>query len=101
MQAASCWRLPHLAQYHDAAGIGSSVRDIPVSYPAALSIAHLYQAILNGEPHVPRLHHLTTLVGYVHWQLTGRKVLGVGDASGMFPIDYVTKQYDQGMLRAW
>ncbi|WP_456694228.1 FGGY family carbohydrate kinase, partial [Aerococcus urinaeequi] len=55
--------------------------------PERWSIAHLYQAILNNEEHVPEVDFFTTLSGYVHWQLTGRKVLGVGDASGMFPID--------------
>src|SRR4051795_12638613 len=58
--------------------------------PHRWSVAHLYQAILDGEEHVGRLAHLTTLAGYVHWQLTGEKVLGVGDASGMFPIDGAT-----------
>jgi sugar (pentulose or hexulose) kinase len=57
-----------------------------------------YQAILNGEDHVGRLAHLTTLAGYVHWQLTGEQVLGVGDASGMFPIDITTGGYDATML---
>lgn len=66
--------------------------------PHRWSIAHLYQAILNGEDHVGRIGHLTTLAGYVHWQLTGEKVLGVGDASGMFPIDIATGGYDAGML---
>src|SRR3954463_9384189 len=55
--------------------------------PHRWSVAHLYQAILDSEVHVGRLDHLTTLAGYVHWQLTGQKVLGIGDASGMFPID--------------
>ena len=55
--------------------------------PQRWSVAHLYQAMLNGEAHVKELAYLTTLAGYVHWQLTGDKVLGVGDASGMFPID--------------
>ena len=55
--------------------------------PQRWSIAHLYQAILNGEEHVPYVDFFTTLAGYVHWRLTGRKVLGVGDASGMVPID--------------
>ena len=55
--------------------------------PQRWSIAHLYQAILNNEEHVGRIDYLTTLAGYVHWKLTGRKVLGVGEASGMFPID--------------
>jgi sugar (pentulose or hexulose) kinase len=66
--------------------------------PHRWSVAHLYQAILNGEEHVGRLAHLTTLAGYVHWQLTGEKVLGVGDASGMFPIDIGAGGYDPTML---
>ncbi|MEU4420863.1 FGGY-family carbohydrate kinase [Actinoplanes sp. NPDC024001] len=66
--------------------------------PHRWSIAHLYQAVLNGEEHIGRLAHLTTLAGYVHWQLTGRQVLGVGDASGMFPIDIATGGYDARML---
>jgi len=59
---------------------------LDVNIPQRWSVAHLYQAILNGEPHVPQVAYLTTLAGYVHWQLTGEKVLGVGDASGMFPV---------------
>ncbi|MCB0149370.1 MAG: ATPase, partial [Caldilineaceae bacterium] len=55
--------------------------------PQRWSIAHLYQAILNGEPHIREINHLTTLAGYVHWKLTGEQVLGIGEASGMFPID--------------
>lgn len=66
--------------------------------PQRWSIAHLYQAILNKEPHVPDIHHQTTLAGYVHWKLTGRKVLGVGEASGMFPVDSRTDDYDSRML---
>ena len=66
--------------------------------PQRWSIAHLYQAILNGESHVPDIRFFTTLAGYVHWQLTGEKVLGVGDASGMFPIDPSTRGYDKAML---
>lgn len=66
--------------------------------PQRWSIAHLYQAILNGEEHVGSIAHLTTLAGYVHWKLTGEQVLGVGDASGMFPIDTTTGGYDTGML---
>ena len=62
--------------------------------PQRWSIAHLYQAILNKEPHVGDVSHLTTLAGYVHWKLTGQKVLGVGEASGMFPIDSKTNDYD-------
>ena len=66
--------------------------------PQRWSIAHLYQAMLKGEAHVPAIHHLTTLAGYVHWQLTGKKVLGVGEASGMFPIDSEKCDYDQRMI---
>lgn len=62
--------------------------------PQRWSIAHLYQAILNEEPHIKDIHYLTTLAGYVHWKLTGEKVLGVGEASGMFPIDSQTRQFD-------
>ncbi|WP_164702682.1 xylulokinase [Modestobacter sp. KNN46-3] len=65
--------------------------------PHRWSVAHLYQAILDHEEHVGRLDHLTTLAGYVHWQLTGEKVLGIGDASGMFPIDSAGG-YDTTML---
>ena len=67
--------------------------------PARWSIAHLYQAILNGEEHVKDIVFQTTLEGYVHWKLTGRKVLGIGEASGMFPVDPETKQYDKVMLK--
>lgn len=66
--------------------------------PQRWSIAHLYQAVLNKEPHVKNIAFLTTLAGYVHWQLTGRKALGVGDASGMFPIDSATGNWDERML---
>ncbi|MGX7042391.1 xylulokinase [Leuconostoc holzapfelii] len=66
--------------------------------PQRWSIAHLYQAILNQESHVKNIAYLTTLAGYVHWQLTGERVLGIGDASGMFPIDETTGNYDQAML---
>ncbi len=66
--------------------------------PQRWSIAHLHQAILNGEEHVGRIAHLTTLAGHVHWLLTGERVLGVGDASGMFPIDIATGSYHAGML---
>ncbi|WP_438857271.1 xylulokinase [Enterococcus sp. AZ007] len=67
--------------------------------PQRWSIAHLYQAILNQEEHVGEVHFLTTLAGYIHWQMTGQKVLGVGDASGMFPIDTETRNYDQKMIQ--
>jgi len=66
--------------------------------PQRWSIAHLYQVILNKEPHVKDISHLTTLAGYVHWKLTGQKALGVGEASGMFPIDSKTNDYDERML---
>lgn len=66
--------------------------------PQRWSIAHLYQAILNKEEHVKDVAFFTTLAGYVHYKLTGKKVLGVGDASGMFPIDIKTGNYDQGMI---
>lgn len=65
--------------------------------PQRWSIAHLYQAILNEEEHVKRLDYMTTLAGYIHWKLTGKKVLGIGDASGMFPIDSEIKDYQQKM----
>lgn len=66
--------------------------------PQRWSIAHLYQAILNKEPHVKDISHLTTLAGYVHWKLAGQKVLGVGEASGMFPLESKTNNYDERML---
>ncbi len=66
--------------------------------PQRWSIAHLYQAMLKGEEHVPEIDFLTTLAGYIHWQLTGEKTLGVGEASGMFPIDTTTKQFNAEML---
>ncbi len=66
--------------------------------PQRWSIAHLYQAILNGEEHVKEITFFTTLAGYIHWKLSGEKVLGVGEASGMFPIDSGICDYDQKML---
>lgn len=66
--------------------------------PQRWSIAHLYQAILNQETHVKEISFLTTLAGYVHWQLTGEKVIGIGDASGIFPIDEETHDYNQSMM---
>jgi len=68
--------------------------------PQRWSIAHLHQAILNGESHIQDIVHLNTLAGYVHWKLTGQQVLGVGEASGMFPIDSQTDDYDEAMLGA-
>ena len=66
--------------------------------PQRWSIAHLYQAILNGEEHVGSVDFFTTLAGYIHWQLSGEKVLGVGEASGMFPIDIDTKDFNKRMI---
>jgi sugar (pentulose or hexulose) kinase len=67
--------------------------------PQRWSVAHLHQAILNREPHVRDISFLTTLAGYVHWKLAGQKVLGVGDASGMFPIDSQTNGYDAPKIK--
>ena len=66
--------------------------------PLRWSISHIYQAILNQEEHVPRISYLTTLAGYIHWKLTGEKVLGVGDASGMIPVDPDTGTYRADMV---
>lgn len=66
--------------------------------PQRWSIAHLYQAVLNREAHVPRIAHITTLAGYVHYRLTGVNAVGIGEASGMFPIDSEKKNYDEKML---
>ena len=70
-----------------------------VNIPLRWSVAHLYQAVLDDEPHLPRVHSINTLAGYVHWRLTGRRVLGVGDASGMFPIDVTAGDYDADLVR--
>ena len=69
--------------------------------PQRWSVAHLYQAILDGEPHARDIAYLTTLAGYVHWRLTGERVLGVGEASGMFPIDSAACGYDAGMEKTF
>lgn len=66
--------------------------------PQRWSIAHLYQAMLNGEEHVPRVAYMTTLAGYIHWKLTGRRVVGIGEASGMFPVCRETGTFDAGMM---
>lgn len=66
--------------------------------PQRWSIAHLRQAILNGETHVAEIDYMTTLAGYVHWKLTNERVLGIGEASGMFPVDVRTKDYNETML---
>lgn len=67
--------------------------------PERWSIAHLYQAILNEEEHVPRIDYVTTLAGYIHWLLTGNKAIGIGDASGIFPIDETTHNYHPAMVK--
>ena len=69
-----------------------------VNIPMRWSIAHLQQAVRDSEEHVPNIRFLTTLAGYVHWTLTGRRVLGIGDASGMFPIDQDARDYDSDYL---
>ncbi len=66
--------------------------------PLRWSISHLYQAVLDGEEHVSRIDYLTTLAGYIHWRLTGRRVLGIGDASGMLPVDSSTGDYSEEMV---
>src|SRR5699024_3934791 len=66
--------------------------------PQRWSVAHLYQAMLNKEEHVKEINFLTTLAGYVHWRLTGERVLGVGEAAGMFPIDPELGDFDSGMM---
>lgn len=75
----------------------SSLFNYPI--PERWSIAHLYQAVLKNEAHVKNVAYFTTLAGYAHWMLTGEKVLGVGDASGMFPIDANTGDYDKNMVK--
>lgn len=66
--------------------------------PQRWSISHLYQAILNQEEHISDIDYMTTLAGYIHWQLTGQKVLGIDDASGMFPINLGTKSFNVQMI---
>ena len=66
--------------------------------PQRWSIAHLYQAVLNKEEHVSRIDYMITLEGYVHWQLTGQKVLGIGDVAGMFPVDIHAHDFNQNMV---
>ncbi|MCR4815004.1 MAG: ATPase [Lachnospiraceae bacterium] len=73
-------------------------KEFQYNIPQRWSIAHLYQAMLKKEEHIANLDSFTTLAGFVHWKLTGEKVLGVGDASGMFPIDTKTGNYDAGMI---
>ena len=69
--------------------------------PQRWSIAHLYQAILNKEDHINKIDFLTTLEGYVHWMLTGKRVIGIGEAAGMFPVDSKTNQYDPIMIESF
>ena len=66
--------------------------------PQRWSIAHLYQSMLKKEPHLDQIDSLLTLAGYINWQMTGEKVIGVGEASGMFPIDIHTRDYNQDMI---
>lgn len=87
------WRNTNTAQ---AAAELSKLFDYNI--PLRWSISHFYQAILDNEPHVPEINFLTTLAGYIHWQLTGEKVLGIGDASGMFPIHSESKSYSAPMV---
>ena len=77
---------------------GKLTKEFNYNIPQRWSISHLYQAILNKEDHVKNVTFFTTLAGYIHWRLTDKKVLGVGDASGMFPIDIHTGSYDQKMI---
>ncbi|MFC5381430.1 xylulokinase [Aquipuribacter nitratireducens] len=72
--------------------------ELGFNIPLRWSVAHYYQAVLDDEPHVPQVASLTTLAGYVHRRLTGEQVLGVGDASGMFPVDPSTRDYDADLL---
>ncbi len=82
-----------------ASGTLTQALDFPV--PQRWSVAHLYQSVLEDQPHLPRLAHLTTLAGYVHWRLTGERVLGIGDASGMFPVDAAEADWDASRLSAF
>ncbi len=69
--------------------------------PQRWTIAHLYQSVLDGQPHVPRIAHLTTLAGYVHWRLTGEHVVGIGEASGIFPVDSAASGWDPARVAAF
>lgn len=69
--------------------------------PDRWSIAHLYQAVIDNEDHIADIDYVTTLAGYIHWRLTGEKVMGVGEASGMFPIDSTTNTYDERMIEVF
>ncbi|MBQ7816084.1 MAG: hypothetical protein IJ339_01845 [Oscillospiraceae bacterium] len=78
-----------------AANILSS--EFKFNIPQRWTVAHLYQAILNKEAHIPQVDFVTTLAGYVHWQLTGNRVVGIGEASGIFPIDETALDYNADM----
>lgn len=78
-----------------ASGELTALFDYPI--PQRWSIAHLYQAVLNDEEHVGKISHMTTLAGYVHWKLTGQQVMGIGEASGMFPIDIQTQGFNTAL----
>jgi len=80
----------------EAADALTGLFDYPI--PQRWSIAHLYQAILNGEEHVKDISFMTTLAGYIHWKLTGKKVMGIGEASGVFPIDPIKKRFNEDMI---
>lgn len=90
------WRNTITGQASDAL---TGLFDWPI--PQRWSIAHLYQAILNGEDHVADIEHIATLAGWVHWKLTGEWAIGIGDGSGMFPVDLATQDWDAGMLAAF
>jgi sugar (pentulose or hexulose) kinase len=84
-------------------GAASRILTQALDFPVAQrwSVAHLYQSVLADEPHLPRLAYLTTLAGYVHWRLTGERVIGVGDASGMFPVEAAGADWDAARLAAF
>ena len=90
--------VPHLAEHHDRRGRRAAHGRIRLQHPTALVHCASVSAVLNGEAHVKNIAHITTLAGYVHYLLTGENVLGVGEASGMFPIDSETLDYDAAML---
>lgn len=81
----------------EASGVLTELFQFPI--PQRWSIAHLYQAVLNDEAHVSDIAFMTTLAGYVHWRLTGRKAVGLNEASGMFPVDIKIRNYDNEMIR--
>ena len=74
-------------------------KEFSFNIPQRWSIAHLYQAILNGEEHVGNISYFTTLAGYIHWKLTGNRVIGIGDAAGMFPVNSGTHDYCEDMVQ--